>query len=489
MEGKQGSAAAQGIKRIGDFAWEIPLSFKAGMRVPGKVFADEQLMAAASQDRALEQVANVAFLQGIVGRSLAMPDIHWGYGFPIGGVAAFDEDGGVVSPGGVGFDISCGVRLLKTSLTEDEVRPGLRELMAALAVNIPRGLGTRGRIHSTEAVLRKVFKGGGRELVRMGYGREEDLERTERAGVYPGADPDRVSAHAFERGADQLGTLGSGNHFLEVQVVEKVFMPEVARAFGLEVGQVTVMIHSGSRGLGHQVCTDYLQVMDRVVKRQGWELPDRQLVCAPLGSREAADYMAAMACACNYAIGNRQALMHWTRAAFEQHFGGSELSLGMDLLFDVSHNVARMEPHEVDGKRVNVCVHRKGATAAFPAGHPEVPAIYAGVGQPVLIPGDMGTHSYVLVGAETSMRESFGSTCHGAGRTMSRSKAKKTVRGPELKERLERQGIIVMAGKISLLAEEAPEAYKDVTRVVDVCEGAGLSKKVAMLKPMGVLKG
>ncbi|HEY5527086.1 MAG TPA: RtcB family protein [Candidatus Anoxymicrobiaceae bacterium] len=478
-----------GIKRISDYKWEIPIGWKDGMRVPGTVFADQELITMASRDKALEQVANVAFLQGIVGRSLAMPDIHWGYGFPIGGVAAFDEESGVVSPGGVGFDISCGVRLVKTNLSEGDVRPGLRDLIALMAGTIPRGLGTRGKIHSTESVLRKVFTGGGRELVRMGYGREDDLVHTERGGVYPGANPDCVSAHAYQRGADQLGTLGSGNHFLEVQVVEKVFMPEVARVFGLEEGQVTVMIHSGSRGLGHQVCTDYLQVMDRVVKRQGWVLPDRQLACAPLDSKEAADYMAAMACACNYAIGNRQALMHWTREAFEHHFNSAERKLGMDLLFDVSHNVARMEEHEVDGRKMRVCVHRKGATASFPAGHPEVPAPYKDVGQPVLIPGDMGTHSYVLVGAEQSMRESFGSTCHGAGRTMSRSRAKKMIRGAELKERLEREGIIVMAGKISLLAEEAPEAYKDVTRVVDVCEGAGLSNKVAMLRPMGVLKG
>jgi tRNA-splicing ligase RtcB (3'-phosphate/5'-hydroxy nucleic acid ligase) len=481
--------AMEGIKRIGDYKWEVPVGFKDGMRVPGTIFADERLIEMALQDRALEQVANVAFLQGIVYRSLAMPDIHWGYGFPIGGVAAFGEDDGVVSPGGVGFDISCGVRLLKTNLSESDVRPGLRELMAAMAGLIPRGLGTRGQIHSTESVLRKVFTGGGRELVRMGYGREEDLEHTERNGVYPGADPDRVSQRAYERGKDQLGTMGSGNHFIEVQAVEKVFMPEVARAFGLEEGQVTVMIHSGSRGLGHQVCTDYLQVMDRVVKRLGWVLPDRQLACAPLDSKEAADYLAAMACACNYAIGNRQALMHWTRVAFEQHFKGSDTGLGMELLYDVSHNVARMETHEVDGRKRRVCVHRKGATASFPAGHPEVPAAYKDVGQPVLIPGDMGTNSYVLVGAEQSMLESFGSTCHGAGRTMSRSKARKTIRGAELQERLERKGIIVMGGKLSLLAEEAPEAYKDVTRVVDVCEGAGLSKKVAMLRPMGVLKG
>ncbi len=476
------------LKKISDYKWEMDTDYKPGMKVPGTVFADRELIEMAEGDRALEQVANVAFLPGIVYRSLAMPDIHWGYGFPIGGVASFGE-GGVVSPGGVGFDISCGVRLVKTNLSEHEVRPTLNDLLAVMAANVPRGLGARGKIHSPEAVLRKVFTGGVKAVISMGYGREDDLEHTERRGVYEGAEPGAVSARAYERGKDQLGTLGSGNHFLEVQVVEKVLFPEVARSFGLHEGQVTVMIHSGSRGVGHQICTDYLQVMDRVVQRMHLELPDRQLACAPLGSKEADDYMAAMACGCNYAMGNRQALMHWTRHAFELHFGSSERKLGMDLLFDVSHNIARMETHEVGGKRMQLCVHRKGATASFPAGHPDVPAPYSQVGQPVIIPGDMGTHSYVLVGTAEAMRESFGSTCHGAGRTMSRSKARKTIRGSELRARLESQGILVRAGSDSLLAEEAPEAYKDVSRVVDVCEGAGLSRKVAMLRPMGVLKG
>ncbi len=478
----------EGLHRVSEYKWEIPRTAKSGMRVPGTVFADEELIALADRDRALEQVANVAFLPGIVFRSLAMPDIHWGYGFPIGGVAAFGPDG-VVSPGGVGFDISCGVRLVKTALSEDDVRPGLEGLLAAMASNVPRGLGTRGRIHTDESVLRKVFAGGAKAVLDMGYGRDGDVEHAERLGSYEGADPDKVSRRAYERGADQLGTLGSGNHFLEVQVVEEVLLEGAARDFGLFEGQVTVMIHSGSRGLGHQVCTDYLQVMDRVVKKAGLELPDRQLACAGLGSREADDYLAAMACACNYAVGNRQALMHWTRRSFEQHFSSPERALGMELLFDVSHNVARFETHDVEGRRTEVCVHRKGATASFPAGHPEVPEAYRGTGQPVIIPGDMGTHSYVLVGSSEAMAESFGSTCHGAGRTMSRSRARKTIRGSELRQRLASQGIVVMAGKDSLLAEEAPEAYKDVSRVVDVCEGAGLSRKVARLRPMGVLKG
>ncbi len=481
-------AMEEGLKRISEYKWEIPVGFKDGMRVPGTVFADEELIETASQDRALEQVANVAMLPGIVSASMAMPDIHWGYGFPIGGVAAFGR-GGVVSPGGVGFDISCGVRLIRSDLREEDVRRGLRDLLAVLAADIPRGLGTGGKIDAPQRLLSNVFTRGARAVVEMGYGREGDLEHTEKRGVYAGADPDRVSKRVYERGRNQLGTLGSGNHFVEVQVVEELFLPDVADAFGLEKGQVTVMIHSGSRGAGHQVCTDYLKVMDRVVNRLGMELPDRQLACAPLDSQEAADYMAALACVANFALANRQALMHWVRHSFERHFSSPEERLGMDLVYDVSHNTARMETHLVDGEPTSLCVHRKGATASFPPGHPGLPPAYSKIGQPVIIPGDMGTASYVLVGTETAMRESFGSTCHGAGRTMSRTKARKSIRGRELRERLEAEGILVMAGKDSLLAEEAPEAYKDVSRVVNVCEGAGLSRKVARLRPIAVLKG
>ncbi len=476
------------ITKAGEFKWVLGKDFKHGMRVPGVVFADDELIAQAERDKALEQVANVAFLPGIVKNSLAMPDIHWGYGFPIGGVAAFAEDG-VISPGGVGFDISCGVRLLKTSLSEKDIRKRFEDLMGILEASIPKGLGKRGKIKTPEDLLKKVFKGGAKAVVAMGYGREDDLERIERGGVYPGADPSKVSPKAYERGKDQLGTLGSGNHFLEIQVVERIFLPEVAKKFGIFEGQITVMIHSGSRGVGHQICTDYLQVMDRAVRRMGIELPDRQLACAPLGSKEAEDYFAALTCAVNYAIGNRQALMHWVRHSFERHFRSPEKKLGMDLLYDVSHNIARMEYHEIDGKEFLLCVHRKGATASFPPRHPELPPLFVETGQPVIIPGDMGTNSYILVGTKEAMTESFGSTCHGAGRMMSRAKAKKTIRGSELKKRLETKGIIVLAEKESLLAEEAPEAYKDVSRVVDVCEGAGLSKKVAMLRPIAVLKG
>ncbi|MDD5747514.1 MAG: RtcB family protein [Actinomycetota bacterium] len=479
----------EGLRKKGKYKWELPVGYRPGMRVPGCIFADEELMELAAEDRAIEQVANVATLPGIVKCSLAMPDIHWGYGFPIGGVAAFQQKDGIVSPGGVGFDISCGVRLVKTSLSENDVRVRLDELVFEMNRRIPKGLGIKGRIKTPEQLLKKLFTGGAREVIRMGYGIEQDLERIELGGVYPGANPEKVSARVFERGKDQVGTLGSGNHFVEVQVVERVFLPDVAKIFGLFEGQVTVMIHSGSRGVGHQICTDYLGVMDKVSKRIGAELPDRQLAYAPLGTKEADDYMEAMTCAANYAVANRQALTHWVRESFERVYGGNVRALGVDLLFDVSHNIARIERHRVDGKELNLCVHRKGATASFPAGHPDIPSAYAGVGQPVIIPGDMGTCSYVLIGTEGAMRESFGSTCHGAGRVMSRSKAKKTIRGEELKRRLESEGIIVMSGKPSLLAEEAPEAYKDVRRVVDVCEGAGISKKVAMMRPIAVLKG
>ncbi|MBN2169365.1 MAG: RtcB family protein [Actinobacteria bacterium] len=476
------------IRKLSRFKWELPTGYKSGMRVPGTIFADEEFLEAARIDGALEQVANVAFLPGIVERSFAMPDIHKGYGFPIGGVAAFGEDG-IVSPGGVGFDISCGVRLTKTMLTEDDIMGRLENLVDLLEAKIPKGLGAGGKISAAEQVLKKVFKSGGKAAIDLGYGREGDLEFTEGGGVYTEADPSCVGKRAFERGRNQLGTLGSGNHFVEVQLVEEIFIPGTAEKFGLFEGQVVIMIHSGSRGVGHQICTDYLQRMDRESQKAGLDLPDRQLSYAPLDSAGARDYLAALACAGNYAIANRQAIMHWVRESFEVHFKTAERKLGMDLLYDVSHNTAKMEIHEVKGKRLRLCVHRKGATTSFPPGHEGVPREYSEVGQPVIIPGDMGSCSYVLVGTARSMNESFGSTCHGAGRTMSRSKARKTIRGDELKKRLGGKGIIVRAGKPSLLAEEAPEAYKDVSRVVDICDGAGLSRKVAKLRPLAVLKG
>ncbi len=477
------------VERLDEFCWRIPRRAREGMRVPGVVFASRQLLEQAALDRALEQVVNVAHLPGILGASLAMPDIHWGYGFPIGGVAAMDRAEGVVSPGGVGYDISCGVRLVRTSLMLAEAKPRMRELAQELARVIPKGLGARGRLGLNRRELEDLLRHGVPQLIARGIGWEEDLEHIEEQGTYAGVDPGKVSERAFERGAGQVGTLGSGNHFLEVQAVEAVYDRGAASDFGLSEGQVVVMIHSGSRGLGHQVATDYIKIMDRVVQRERIVLPDRQLVCAPVESREGRDYLAAMACAANFALCNREAMTHFARGAFSVVFGASPPELGMTLLYDVSHNLAKPERHEIEGRARDVVVHRKGATRAFAPGRPEVPEDYRAVGQPVLIPGDMGRYSFVLAGLESGMSRSFGSTCHGAGRRMSRHQAKRTVRGDELKRRLTAQGIVVMAGRMQEFSEEAPEAYKDVEQIVEVCEGAGLSKKVAKLVPLAVLKG
>lgn len=477
------------LERIGPYAFRIPQTYKKGMRVPGIIFADDELLEQARQGQAMEQVANVAFLPGIVRASLAMPDIHWGYGFPIGGVAAFDMSTGVISPGGVGFDITCGVRLLRTNLEADEVKDRLEPLMHELSRNVPKGVGSRGRVKLTREQMANVMKKGVVWAIKAGYGWEEDAEFTEEGGFLEGADPDKVSDRAYQRGLDQLGTLGAGNHFLEVQRVEEVYDEKIASVFGLFLGQLTVMIHCGSRGVGHQICSDYVKVMDRVTRRIGLELPDRQLACAPIDSPEGKDYYSAMACGANYARANRHMIAHWVRQSFEYIFGLGASKLGMTLLYDVAHNIAKFEEHVVDGKKTRLCIHRKGATRAFGPGHPDVPASYREVGQPVIIPGDMRRGSFVLTGTEQAMRESFGSTCHGAGRVMSRTQARKRIRGEDLRTSLEEQGIVVKAGKLSLLAEEAPEAYKDVSKVVDVCEGAGLSHKVARLRPLGVLKG
>ncbi len=477
------------VERLDEFRWRIPRRVREGMRVPGVVFASRQLLEQAALDGALEQVVNVAYLPGIVGASLAMPDIHWGYGFPIGGVAAMDRADGVVSPGGVGYDISCGVRLVRSCLQQSEVKARIHELAQELARVIPKGLGAKGRLGLNRRELEDVLRHGAPRLIAGGIGWEEDLEYIEEQGAHRGADPGKVSERAFERGAGQVGTLGSGNHFLEVQAVQEVYDQEAARGFGLFEGQVVVMIHSGSRGLGHQVATDYIKIMDRVVQRKHISLPDRQLVCAPVESSEGSDYLAAMACAANFALCNREAMTHFARQAFSSVFGRSPQELGMSLLYDVSHNLAKPERHEVEGRERDVVVHRKGATRAFAPGRPEVPAAYRHLGQPVLIPGDMGRYSFVLTGLESGMVRSFGSTCHGAGRRMSRHQAKRTVHGEELKRRLQEQGIVVMAGRMQELSEEAPEAYKDVEEIVEVCEGAGLSKRVARLKPMAVLKG
>jgi len=478
------------IKRVDDYRWEIPRSYKEGMRVPGIIYADRHMMDMIRQDQSPEQVANVAFLPGIVCYSLAMPDIHWGYGFPIGGVAATRVEDGVVSPGGVGFDINCGVRLLLTNLTEDEVKPKIDQLLNEMFHAIPSGVGSEGRIRLKGNQIDQVLAKGARWAVEMGYGDQADLEFTEERGTMTGADPDKVSDRAKKRGTPQLGTLGSGNHFLEVQVISEVYRPEVARAFGVSgVGQVVLLIHTGSRGLGYQVCDDYLKVMGGAVRKYGFSLPDRQLACAPVKSAEGQDYLAAMWCAANYAWANRQAITHWSRQCFSKVFGKGPAALSMKVLYDVAHNIAKIEQHAVEGKKLTLCVHRKGATRAFPPGHPDVPAAYRKVGQPVLIPGDMGRLSYLAVGTQGAMDETFGSTCHGAGRVQSRSAARRSLRGADIARDLAQRGIKVKAVSMSSLAEEASQAYKDVTEVINVADGAGISSKVAQMRPLGVIKG
>lgn len=446
-------------------------------------------MAQIRRDASLEQVANAATLPGIVKASLAMPDIHQGYGLPVGGVVATDAKDGVISPGGVGYDINCGVRLLRTNLTVSDVQPRLRQLIDGLYGTIPAGVGSRGKVKLTATEERRVVVKGAGWAVEQGYGILEDLQRIESGGSLPEADPDAVSQHAYERGRGQLGSLGSGNHFLEVQVVAEIYDEAAARVLGLFRDQVTVMIHTGSRGFGHQVCTDYLRRLEGAIKKYGIQLPDRQLACAPLDSPEARDYLGAMRAAANFAFANRQCLAHWTRDAFMRLLGISPNELGMALVYDVAHNIAKTEEHEVDGVRRSVVVHRKGATRAFPPGHPELPAAYREIGQPVLIPGDMGRYSFVLVGTAASMRETFGSTCHGAGRLMSRTAAVKAARGRQIARELEAKGILVRATGRDALEEEMSEAYKDVKDVVEVVEKFGISRKVAKLRPIGVIKG
>jgi tRNA-splicing ligase RtcB (3'-phosphate/5'-hydroxy nucleic acid ligase) len=477
--------------RIDDFTWEIPVGTVQGMRVPGVVFATKELIEKAVEDRAVEQVANVATLPGVVKASYAMPDIHWGYGFPIGGVAATDIDqGGVVSPGGVGFDIACGVRLIKSALEwERDVRPRIRELVTTLGRQVPRGTGKGGRLHLSGKEVDKVLAEGVAFPISVGIGTEEDAELCEDHGVLESARPEFVSDRAKERATSQLGSLGAGNHFLEVQVVEEVHDAPAAEAMGLAVGQVCVMLHSGSRGLGHQVCTDHLKVVDRTGRELGIEVPDRQLASVPVEHEVAQRYLGAMAAAANFARANRHTLTHAIREAFAQVFGGSVEAQGMSMVYDVAHNLAKIEEYEVDGRVRKLCVHRKGATRAFGPDHPEIPARYRGIGQPVIIPGSMGSASYVLVGTGEAGGKSFFSTCHGAGRAMSRTRAKKVMSGTDLVRELEGQGISVAVSQPKLLAEEAPYAYKDVSQVVQACEGAGLSRIVARLRPVGVVKG
>ena len=475
------------LERVDAYRWRIPRT--GGMRVPGMLYADQELLKDINMDESPKQVMNVAYLPGIIKYSLAMPDMHWGYGFPIGGVAATDLETGVISPGGVGYDINCGCRLLRSDLTYDDVKGNLGRLVRDLFNNIPSGVGSTGVITLSAAEERHVLTKGAGWAVKNGYGDAEDLERTEEHGAMQGADPDAVSDRAITRGKEQLGTLGSGNHFLEVDLIEEIYDEPVANVFGLAKGMIGVLIHSGSRGFGYQVCDDYLREMGKAVQKYKIDLPDRQLASAPLTSPEGRAYFAAMACAANYAWANRQCLMHWTRETFQKTLGISPSKLNMRLVYDVCHNIAKKETHTVDGEKKSVCVHRKGATRAFPAGHPEVPACYRSVGQPVLIPGDMGTNSYVLVGSDLAMQETFGSTCHGAGRVRSRTQSKRLTDGAQLLKELEEKGILVMARGKKTIAEEAPEAYKDIDRVVEVVHMAGISKKVAKLRPLCVIKG
>jgi tRNA-splicing ligase RtcB len=476
------------IERLDAFRWIIPPA--GGMRVPGIIYADERMMQAMSSDESPRQVANVAHLPGIIGHSLAMPDIHWGYGFPIGGVAAFDMDEGIISPGGVGYDINCGVRLMVTNLQIGEIRDRLRELVIALFKNIPAGVGSESTLKLSVDEEKRVLRQGAAWAVSRGYGSAGDLATIEDGGVMPGADPAWVSDRALERGRKQLGTLGSGNHFLEIEVVEEIFDRRVASAFGLTAeGQVAVAIHTGSRGFGYQVCDDYLARMVKHSRALDFSLPDRQLACAYLASDEGKEYMAAMACAANYAWVNRQILMHWTAQTFEKTLQRSPRDIGMRLVYDVCHNIAKVEEFEVEGRKRLVCVHRKGATRALPPRHPALPEVYRQVGQPVLIPGDMGSGSYVLVGTDKSLEQTFGSTCHGAGRVMSRGRAMKASRNRSIAAEMAGRGVIVLAAGKKTLSEEMPEAYKDIEGVVNVVHRAGLSTKVARLSAVGCIKG
>ena len=472
------------INKIDDNIYEVPIGYRPGMRVPGRIFVSEALRAMV-EPGTIDQVANVANLPGIVKYSMAMPDAHLGYGFPIGGVAAFREDGGIISPGGVGFDINCGVRLLRTDLDSKLVQPLINTLIDALFEAIPSGLGATGRLQASDQQLTEAFTSGSKWAVEQGYGVEADVTHCEENGQMEGADPAQVSAKARKRGRPQLGTLGSGNHFLEIQRVEEIFDEEKAKQFGLFKGQITIMIHCGSRGAGHQICTDHLEVLNQAVKKYNIEIPDKQLACAPLGSPEAERYFGGMVCAANYAWANRHIIAHWTREVFERYFPEASL----DLVYDVAHNVAKIEEHDVDGKRMRLYVHRKGATRAFGPSRREVPATYRSVGQPVLIPGSMGTASYVLCGNDNALNVSFGSACHGAGRVMSRSRATRLFNGKDVKGALNLQGIVVKATSPAMLAEEAPQVYKPSGDVVDVVHNLRIATKVAKLVPIGVSKG
>ncbi|MDR0778269.1 MAG: RtcB family protein [Methanomassiliicoccaceae archaeon] len=477
------------LNKINDNMWEIPKGHVKGMRTNAILFANESIISQISEDNAPQQAANVAGIPGIVGSSLAMPDVHWGYGFPIGGVAAVEGNDGGISPGGIGFDINCGVRLIRTNLKQDDVKGKVTLLTDELYKNIPSGLGSKGIEKINAGSIAEILNSGSRWAVGNGYGWERDLNVTEENGCMKEADSGHVSEKAVKRGEGQVGSLGSGNHFIEIDVVEKVYDEKAAKAFGLEEGQITITVHCGSRGCGHQIATDHLQVMEQYVKRNRLELPDRQLACAPLSSREGSAYYKAMSCGANYAWANRQMITHWIRESFENVMKNDAEKMGMDVVYDVAHNIAKKETHEVDGKKMDVLVHRKGATRAFPAGHRDVPDIYRAVGQPVIVPGDMSAGTYVLVGLPEAMKKSFGSTCHGAGRKMSRKAAFDKLSINDLRNSMKARNIYLKTGTDGGVLDEAPEAYKDVDQVVSVVCDSGLTGKVARLRPLGVVKG
>ncbi len=477
------------LTQINPYLWEIPRSYRSDMRVPARIYASRTLLDQALTDRSIEQLVNATTLPGIVGYAIAMPDVHQGYGFPVGGVAATALPDGVISPGAIGYDINCGVRLLASSLTADEIEPYLNDLATTLYRTCPSGVGEGGHFKLSPQEMDDLLRNGALWCLEQGLATEEDIEHAEANGRLPHADPEQVSQRAKDRGRDQLGTLGAGNHFLEVDRVANLFADDAAEAFGLFPDQVVVLIHCGSRGLGHQVCTDHVRGFQQAVARYKIELPDRELVCAPLNSPEGEAYVGAMQAAANFAFANRQTLAALVRQSFERALQGSGLSPALRQVYDVAHNIGKIETHTVGGRQLEVCVHRKGATRAFPPGHAEIPESYRGVGQPVLVPGSMGTASYVLAGTEDAMKQSFGSTCHGAGRMMSRTAAKKIVRGETLKQELNQKGIRVRAGSMAGLAEEAPAAYKPVEEVIETVEGAGIARAVARLEPLAVIKG
>ena len=478
----------EGLKRLDENRVIVPKGYVSNMKVEGIIYIDKNLEKYLEVD-AIKQVANVATLPGIVKASIAMPDIHTGYGFAIGGVAGFDLNDGIISPGGVGYDINCGVRVLRSNLAKEEVEKFLKDIVTNIYYNIPSGVGSKGKLKLTQQDERELLKKGALWAVEKGFGEKEDLLYTESNGYLDGADPSIISEKAYERGRVQQGTLGSGNHFLEIQYVDEIYDEKVANILGLFKDQITVMIHTGSRGFGHQVCTDFIEIMHKAVKKYKIEINDMELVCAPISSPEAQQYLSAMRASANYAWANRQCITHWTREVFMKVLGLSPRDLGLKLIYDVAHNIAKVEDHIVNGKKVKLMVHRKGATRAFPPNHPELPNEYKEIGQPVIIPGDMGRASYIMVGTDKAMVETFGSTCHGAGRVLSRHQAIKRAKGRSIKREMEDKGIIVMSSGRETLAEEMSEAYKNISEVVEVVNSAGISKKIARLKPLGVVKG